>query len=97
MRDEVLKELARCQKEGLPREDFEIVKKMTYGDILKSFQNIGSIGRRVLNAHLFGSNAYANIEHTASAGYEEAGAALRQLDLRNYSLSVVEPPKEKED
>lgn len=97
VRNEVLKELERCQKEGLSREDFEIVKKMTYGDTLKSFENVGGIGRKVLNAHLFGSNAYVNMEYTATASYEEVGAVLRQLDLGNHSLSVVEPPKEKEE
>lgn len=97
VRDEVVKELARCQREGLSREDFAVVKKMTYGDTLKSFRSVGGITRRALNAHLFGSNAYANIEYTAAASYEDANEALKALDLDNHSLSVVEPTKEKEE
>ena len=85
------KEITRLKKEGIPAEDFETVKKATYGDLISAFNNVGAVAKGMMNADFNGLCVYDNIELAAAVTYEEAMAALEKLDIGNSNLSVIEP------
>ncbi|MGN0618844.1 MAG: M16 family metallopeptidase, partial [Ruminiclostridium sp.] len=93
--EELKQELSRLKKEGIPKESFDIVKKMTYGELLSGFGTVANVAKGAMNAQFGGINLYDNLETAASVSYEDVMTALRELDLENSSLSIIEPPEKK--
>ena len=93
--EELKNELSRLKKEGIPKESFDIVKKMTYGELLSGFGTVANVAKGAMNAQFGGINLYDNLETAASVSYEDVMTALRELDLENSSLSIIEPPEKK--
>ncbi len=89
--EEVSKEIGRLKKDGLPKEDFETVKKSTYGDLMSAFNNVGAVAKGMMSADFSGISVYDNIEMAAAVTYEEAMNALESLDTDNSNLSIIEP------
>lgn len=89
--EEVKKEILRLRRDGIPREDFDTIKKSTYGDLISSFNNVGAVAKGMMTADFNGINVYDNIELAAAVTYDEAMEALCSFDIGNCSLSVVEP------
>ncbi len=94
VRDEAIRELERCKKEGLSRKDFETVKKMTYGSLVGSLANFESVAKAAMRSEFVGLDLFVSIEITAQATYEDVMELLQNFNLENHSLSVIEPPKE---
>ena len=93
--EEVKKELARLKKDGLPKADFDIVKKMTYGDLVSSFNNVGSVAKGMLNSDFNDISVFENLEMAADVTYDDVMDALAGLDIENSSLSIIEPREDK--
>ena len=89
--EEVKKELLRLKKDGIPKDDFETVKKAFYGDLISIFNNVSSLTRSMMTADFNGISIYDNIELSASVTYDDVMNALEALDTDNSSLSVIEP------
>ena len=93
--EELKKELLRLKKEGIPKDSFDVVRKMTYGELLSGFGTVGNVAKGAMNAQFSGINLYDNLETAANVSYEDIMAALTELDLENSSLSIIEPPEKK--
>ncbi len=91
VKDEIISELNRLKKEGIPRDEFETVKKMTYGELVGTFNNVSSVAKSAMQAEFNGINIYENVEITAGITYDDVTDALLRLDTDNYNLSVIEP------
>ena len=91
VKDEIISELNRLKKEGIPKDEFETIKKMTYGELVGTFNNVSSVAKSAMQAEFNGINIYENVEITASITYEDITDALLRLDTENYNLSVIEP------
>ena len=89
--EEVKKELTRLKKDGIPRDDFEVVKKMTYGDLVGGFNNVGTVAKYAMNADFNGISVYENLDYAADVTYDDIMTALEALDLENSNLSIIEP------
>ncbi|MBQ9384214.1 MAG: insulinase family protein [Ruminiclostridium sp.] len=89
--EEVKKELTRLKKDGLPRADFDIVKKMTYGDLVGGFNSVGSVAKGMMNADFGGIGVFDGLDIAAEVTYDDVMDALCGLDAENSSLSVIEP------
>lgn len=87
----VIDEIHRLKKDGIPREDFDTVKKMTYGDIIAAFNNVGSVGKGMMGADFSEIGIYDNLEMAAAVTYDDIMEALGKLDTENSNLSIVEP------
>ena len=88
----VIKELERLKKDGIPKADFETVKKAAYGSLIGGiFNNVGNVARALLNADFNGISVYENLEIAADVTYDDVMDALTKLDTENCSLSIVEP------
>lgn len=88
--DEIKKELKNAIENGFSREDFDTVKKMTYGELLGQL-TVGGCAKAPLNAHLNSVNMFDSYDITARTTYEDALKALKELDIENSSLSIIEP------
>lgn len=93
--EELKKELLRLKKDGIPKDSFDVVRKMTYGELLSGFGTVGNVAKGAMNAQFSGINLYDNLETAASVSYEDVMTALSELDLENSSLSIIEPPEKK--
>jgi predicted Zn-dependent peptidase len=89
--EEVKKELIRLKKDGIPKADFDTVKKMIYGELIGGFNSVQNVARAVLNADFNDISVYENLEMAADVTYDDAMEALCSLDTENSSLSVIEP------
>ena len=90
--EEVIKELNRLKKDGIPKADFETDKKAFYGSVVGGiFNNVGAVARSLMNADFNGINIYDNLEIAADVTYDDVMKALTDLDTENSSLSVIEP------
>lgn len=89
--DEVKKELQRLKTDGIPKADFETIKKMTYGDLISGFNNVGTVAKSAMNADFSGLDIYEALELAASVSYDDIMNALSGLDTENSSLSIIEP------
>lgn len=91
---DIINELNRLKKDGLPRDEFEINKKMNYGTLINGFNNVSSVAKNVMNSEMNGINVYEATETVARVTYEDVMEALAELDTDNYSLSIIEPLKD---
>lgn len=89
--EKVINELKRLKAEGLPKEDVDIVTKMTYGDLFSVFSTAESVGKSAMRAVFDDRDIFTGIEITSEITYEDVMETLNELDLENYSLSLVEP------
>lgn len=91
VRDEIVMELKRLKKDGIPRDIFETVKKMTYGALIGPFSSVERVGVGAMQAEFNGQDIYTNVEISANVTLEDVMESLNRLDTDNISLSVIEP------
>ena len=85
-------EIERAKKEGLDREQFDIIKKSTYGSLVRSFNNTENCVTLMLNADFAGVDAFAEVEAVANVTFEDVTKALFELfDTEKAAISIVEP------
>lgn len=90
VRDRILAELERVKQEGFSEEDFELVKRVHYGNMIRSYSSAESNSSRMLNMHMNSLRPFDDIEMLADISYEEALRFLREeIDTEQYVLSVV--------
>lgn len=87
----VKNEITRLKKSGLDDEAFEIIKKQTYGDILRIFNNVSSVASSMLNSEFNRTSLYDSIEIAAETTLTDLTNVLGELDCDNYCLSIIEP------
>ena len=92
VRNRIFAEISRLKKEGLDREQFEILKKSAYGSMIRSFNNSENCVTLMLNADFVGVEAFDTVEAVAQLTFEDVTDALDELfDTDKAALSVVEP------
>lgn len=89
--EEVVKELNRLKNDGIPRNDFETVKKTTYGDLIGLFNNVGSVAKSAMSADFYDTDLYELLETVAEITYDDVMKALSDIDTENSNLSIIEP------
>lgn len=89
--NEVKSEIMRFKSEGIPESVFKRIKKVNYGNMLRSFNNVESVAENVTSAAMSGVSPFATIEMIARADYSVMQKKLAELDVENVCLSVVKP------
>jgi len=97
--DEVKKritaELERLKGEGISSEDFERVRRMQYGRLIMSFNDIDEIANGVVASHFAGENIFDDAEILSSITLDEVNKRLRaSVDTDCCSLAVIKPKGE---
>ncbi|MCL1822627.1 MAG: insulinase family protein [Oscillospiraceae bacterium] len=88
---EIKKALKEAKETGLPKKEFENVRKMTYGELISMLGSVSSTASAVMDAHFSGNNLFDVIEITAELKYEEVVKVLEELDEENSCISIIEP------
>jgi len=87
----VIAEIDRVKTEGLDKEQFEIVKKSKYGQLVRSFNNVEACASLMLNSHFLGVNAFETVEMLANISFEDVQNSIYDLfDTEKVSISIVE-------
>ena len=89
--EEIKKELYRLRKEGVSKEEFENIKKKTYGELLTMFNNVESMATNLLSAEMDGVSVYEMVEAAANTAFEDIVNKLEEFDIENSCISIVEP------
>lgn len=91
--DEVLElmrlELERFKKEPPSREDFERIKRASYGSMVRAYNSVESTASLLADAALSGISPFALIDAAAEASYEKLIEKLTELDENNAAISIV--------
>ena len=91
LKDKINNELKRLKTELPNKEQFENIKKRSYGDLLYSFESVSSNANSMFSAELLGISIFDNIDTLSDLTYEDILEALNSFDIDNCSISVVEP------
>lgn len=80
----------RAYKKTPPRrEEFERLKRATYGSLVREFTSADAVAGTLSEAALRGVSPFAAINAAASASYEKALELLDGLDEENACISIV--------
>ena len=89
--DRVNSELKRLRTDKPDRQEFENIKKRTYGELLASFNSVESVASSLLSSEMAGLSIFEYITIAAEVTYEDIIKALEDMDIDNSCISVVEP------
>lgn len=84
-------ELTRLKDDPPDKQRFENIKKAAYGGMLRSYESVDMVANTVFNAEIHGISAFDGIDLISKINYEDIVRALRDMDLENCSISIVEP------
>lgn len=89
---ELLAEIGRLKREGIPQVEFEHAKKSVYGRLAAHFDSVDDIANGIAGCHLLGMGPFDIVEAAASATREDVERALHaSFDEGKSALSVVLP------
>lgn len=90
VRDRILAVLEKAKAEGFDRDSFERIKRVHYGSMIRSCNNVEANASMMLNAYMSGLRPFASVEVLSEICYEDAWQFLREeVDTRKHVLSVV--------
>ncbi|MDR0222655.1 MAG: insulinase family protein [Oscillospiraceae bacterium] len=91
--DALKNEIKRLKKEGLPEEDFNSVKKKTYGELVGSLASVEAVASGMMNAEFSGienADMFSDIEAAANVAFSDITSKLAGFDEENSCVSIVE-------
>ncbi len=86
---EVQRELRAFKTVPPSREEFDRIKRATYGSLVRDFTNADSVASTLSEAALRGSSPFATINTSAKADYNKMLELLLGLDEENVCISIV--------
>ena len=90
VRDRILQVLETAKREGFDRETFERLKKVRYGDLIRSSNNVEASANGMMRSWMRGIGIFDDAQLLASVTYEDAMQLLREeLDPQRAVLSVI--------
>ncbi len=86
---EIQRELRAFKTVPPPREEFERIKRATYGSLVRDFTSADAVASTLSEAALRDSSPFATIDTAAKAEYEKMLELLLGLDEENVCISIV--------
>lgn len=91
VKSRIISEIQRVKKEGLDKDNFEVIKKSRYGQLIKSFNNPDSCATLMLNSKFENLNAFEDIEVLAKVTFEQVSSSIDEfLDSDKVAISIIE-------
>lgn len=88
-------EIARVRKEGLEKEEFERILKMSYGKSIMDYNDIDGLANDMVAAHFEGWGLFDDLDIYRNLTMEEVEAQLEHEFLDEYSaISIIRPGKD---
>lgn len=82
--------ISKLKSEGLGKSDFEISKKLVYGDAVSALNSVSSISNAVVDYHFNGNELFSYIDAIADIDFDDVSTRFSEmLDVNNCTLSVV--------
>lgn len=75
------------------REEFERIKRATYGSMVRDYNDVDSVAGTLLGAALEGADPFVSINTAAGADYDKMVEKLLALDEDNAAISIVSKEK----
>ena len=88
---EIKKALKAAKENGIPKQEFENVKKKTYGEVISMLSSVSSVATTMMDAFFHGYSLFDAIEITAGLTYEDAAKVLAEIDEENSCISIIDP------
>ncbi len=86
----IQREVARAAQQGLDKALFDTIKKQRYGSMVRSMNNVEYCSELMLNAHLYGVNAFDSAQALADLTFESLSRSLPELlDNTKTAISIV--------
>ena len=89
VKNAINKEIENLIKNGIENSIFEAVKRGMYGDAIKRFNNVQSIGMQLCEAAVNGEEVFGNLEVLSKITVDDILACLKLFKEENSVLSVV--------
>jgi predicted Zn-dependent peptidase len=86
----VKSEIKRLKKAGLPEDDFNGIKKKTYGELIGSFASAKAVASNMMDAEFENTDMFSDIETAAGVTLDDITAKLAEFDEENSCISIVE-------
>jgi len=83
-------EIKRLKQTGLCEEDFNRVKKQSYGELIGSLTSAETMATNMMNAEFEGRNMFDSIETAATVSFDDITEILKDFDEENSCLSVID-------
>lgn len=87
--EEIQKEIARFKKNPPSREDFNCIKRSTYGALIRDFNSADAVASTLSEAALADTAPFATIDTAAAVTYEKMLEKLDELDGENSCISII--------
>lgn len=92
VRDAILEEVENLRKNGIDREQFELIKKSTYGRYVGMLSKVDSTASILTSCHFADTNPYEVIDFVANLTIDQLKERLKEtLDTEKSSISIVKP------
>lgn len=83
--------ISDAKANGLDKEQFEIIKKQNYGELLSGFNSVRVVAQNMMEAHFSDISAFDMIDISAQMTFEDVTAFLDKIDIENGTISIIEP------
>ncbi|HHX56427.1 MAG TPA: insulinase family protein [Clostridiales bacterium] len=88
---EIIKEIENVKVNGLNREHYESIKKSTYGQIIREFNNVEAVASTIINSYFAGVNPFDTVKIMSEMTYEDVQKSIcENMDTEKVTLSIVE-------
>lgn len=95
--DEIKAEIKKIKKEGLDKDEFELVRRRMYGHAIMGFNDVDSLANSLIAAHFLGTGLFDDIALLRDMTLEDVNRRLlNTLDEEYSALSVILPNENKE-
>ncbi|MDE6731488.1 MAG: insulinase family protein [Oscillospiraceae bacterium] len=82
-------EICKFKKSPPPREQFDCVKRASYGTLVRVFNDVDSVATMLSESALSDTSPFCKIDLVAGAEYEKMLEKLSELDEENVCISIV--------
>lgn len=85
-------EIVRLHENGLDKEQFETIKKSSYGAFVRGFDKVDVCAMLMLNSAFEGIGVFDNVKVFADVTFEDVTESLTELfDKKRSAISIAEP------
>lgn len=89
--DEISQEIKKVKTNGIDKNQFELVKKMVYKDLVEQFSKPEKIAGFVSSCFIENVEISDKVELIANMKLEDVENCLREIDLNRINLTITEP------
>lgn len=89
--------IERTKKDGIPREDFDRCKKLTYAGFVRTFNSTSGIAYSIMDFALDGADMLDYADVVGSLGYDEVNSLFREMFREEYTSYATVLPLESEE